>query len=371
MAPVCCAPFFKTPTALLMHTEGSAVFRAISVFIFILAIACTGCGSNSTTNRSNSAGGNKTITVYSPHGKYLEGDIKTRFEAAHPGYTVEFLDMGGGEILTRINAEKERPRADVWFGGSPSDFKRAETAGLLEAYTPEWTKNLPSDAKSPTGGWVATFRTPELIMYNSKKVSAVDAPKNWDDLLDPKWKGKIVIRDVRPSSTMKTIFGSLLLRAESIDKGFDFLKKLDANTGSYAANPQVMYDQLNADGPYAITLWNLADALLLKSDRYPSFDYVIPPETAVLVEPIAIIKNAPNSEGAKMFHDFVNSPEQLILMAQERHRLPARTDLPPEKLPAWMKDLKLTPMKIDWDQYDRNIDEWIARWDSEIKGKNK
>lgn len=347
------------------------VLVRLILLAFTLAFLLAACGSGSSTS-GGGAPENKTIVVYSPHGKFLEGDIKTRFEAAHPGWTVEFLDMGGGEIFTRVNGEKDRPRADVWWGGSPGDFKRADALGLLEPYAREWTQGLPEDAIGHS--WVATFRTPEVIMYNAKKIGAGEAPKTWDELIDPKWKGRIVIRDVRPSSTMKTIFGALILREQkktgNLEAGFDFLKKLDANTGTYAANPQVLYDLLEADGPYAVTAWNLADALLLKSRNLP-FEYVIPPETPVPVEPIAIIKNSPNPKGAKTFHDFVNSPEQLILMAKERHRLPARTDLPAEQLPEWMKNIKITPMDLDWEALDKNINEWIARWDAEIKAKNK
>lgn len=302
----------------------------------------------------------------------MEGEIKQRFEAAHPDLTVQFLDMGGGEILTRIRAEKERPGADVWWGGSAGDFNRAEAEGLLEPYAPDWTKNLPDDAKSPSGAWVATFRTPEVIMYNTKNVKPGELPATWDDLLDPKWKGRIVIRDVRASAGMKTVFGALIIReqsrAGSIDAGFDFLRKLDANTGFYAANPEVLFQTLSGDR-YALTIWNQVDALLEKDKGRP-FGYVIPEDTAVLVEPIALVKNAPNPSGAKLFHDFVNSPEQLLFMARENHRLPTRADLPQDQLPEWMKDMKLKPMKLDWAYLDKNVDKWIARWDAEIKGKH-
>ena len=89
----------------------------------------------------------------------------------------------------------------------------------------------------------------------------------------------------------------------------------------------------------------------------------------VNVEPIALIKNNPNPEGAKLFYDFVNDPEQLVLMAHERDRIPARTDIPREKLPESMRDLKLDPMKFDAAEFDKNIEEWMARWDAEVKGK--
>lgn len=318
--------------------------------------------------------GPRNIVVYSPHGQWLEGDVKRRFEAANPGWTVDFLDLPGGTILERVQREKERPRADVWWGGSVLDFRKAEDLELLDAYRPELSRVLPQGAFSLGAKWNATFRTPAVIMFNSEKVKKEELPTEWTGLLDAKWKGKILVRDVRPSTTMRTIFCSIIAqenrKAGNDSAGFDWLKKLDANTGSYAGTPQIMYDQLKGPGPLSATLWNLADALLLKSQGYP-FDYVIPAGAPVPVEPIALIKGAPNPEGAKKLYDFINDPEQLILMANERFRLPARTDLPTEKLPAWMREMNLKPGDVDWAVIDKNMDEWIARWDAEIKGKNK
>lgn len=330
----------------------------------VAAMALSGCGGGSST---------KAVKVYSPHGKHLQGDIKTRFEAAHPGWTVEFQDMGGATILAKVAAEKALPRADVWWGGAPSDFNQAEAQGLLAVYAPEWVKALPAEAKSANGAWAATFRSPLLIMYNSKKLKKEDAPTDWEFLTNNKWKGRIVIRDVKPSTTMKTAWGALILRANALEKkedaGFDFLKMLDANTGAYAADPQALNELLASEKTnYALTIWTLADAPLLKDRGYP-FEFIFPPEVPVVLDSIALIKGGPNPEGAKLFHDFVNSPEQLLLMAKERHRIPMREDLPKEQLPAWMKELKVTPMKIDWAAFAKNIDAWIARWDTEIKGK--
>jgi iron(III) transport system substrate-binding protein len=348
--------------------SGKVVRSRVFHFTFLIFnCLIAGCGNSSNGTASPSKSAPSAIVIYSPHGAELEGDVKKRFEAAHPEYTVQFLDLGGGEILAKLKAEQQQPRADVWWGGSPVDFNRAEAAGLLDPYAPEWTRNLPEDAKSPAGAWVATFRTPEVIMYNANVLKREEVPDTWDGLLDPKWKGKIVIRDVRASATMKTIFGSLILRAENVDAGFEFLRKLDANTGAYAANPQVLYDYMKS-GRCPVTLWNMADALLQKSFGYP-FEYVIPRDAIVPVEPIALIKGGPNPTGAKLFHDFVNTPAQLILMARERNRLPARTDISVDQLPEWMRNLKLEPMKIDWSVLDKNLEKWIARWDSEIKGK--
>src|ERR1043165_136914 len=341
-------------------------WRAILAASVISAalVGSPGCGDNANS---------QTIVIYSPHGKYLEKEMKSRFEAEYPGWTVVFQDMSGATILPRVSAEKTNPQASLWWGGSPGDFKRAEAEGLLEAYVPAWAGSLPAQAKSATGGWTATFLTPEIIMFNPKKLPRDEVPTDWDGLIDPKWKGHLAIRDVRASTGMTLIFGALILREKqrpgSIDAGFDFLKKLDANTGAYAAQPDILYDMLEKEGPYLLSPWNLPDVLNLKKTVGRSLDFVLPKETMVNVEPIALIKNGAAPAGAKLFYDFVNRPEQLAAMAQLFDRIPARTDIPPEKLPESMRDLKLNVMKLDMDDFDRNIEEWMHRWDTEIKGK--
>ena len=346
-----------------------AIRKLFAPVLFVGVLLSTGCGNSSNSGASSAT---HAIVIYSPHGAELEGDVKKRFEAAHPEFTVNFLDLGGGEILQKLRAEQGQPRADLWWGGSPADFNRADEAGLLDTYRPEWAKNVPDDSKSADGSWIGTFRTPEVIMYNSDKLKRDDVPTSWDGLLDPKWKGKIAIRDVRGSATMKTIFGALIYRdmqrTGNVDAGFEFLKKLDANTaGAYVAGPEFLYKALTT-GRYELTLWNLADARLQERLGY-HFEYVIPKEAIVPVEPMAPVKGGPNPAGAKVFFDFVNSPEQLVLLARERDRLPVRTDVDQSQLPDWMRELKLEPLKIDWSVLDKNLEKWIARWDAEIKGK--
>jgi iron(III) transport system substrate-binding protein len=332
----------------------------------VVLVCLAGCGGDDARA--------KTVIVYSSHGKFLQGDIKQRFEAAYPQYRLEFQDIPGGGIFNKVLYEKSNPQADVWFGGSAADFNRAESEGLLEPYAPSWADKLPPGARSLSGAWVATFVSPSLIMYNRNKVGADEVPRTWEGLLDPKWKGRVAIRDVKPSATMRTVFGALiareLQRAGNVEAGFDFLKKLDANTGVYASNPTILNDYLKGDNAYALTIWTIADAPLLKSQGLP-FEWVFPDPTPMPVEPLALLKNARNPEGAKAFHDFVNSPEQLVLMARERFRIPARTDLPAEQLPDWIKALKITPMPVDWDILQKNTDEWIDRWDREVKNARR
>src|SRR5688572_21575490 len=121
------------------------MFKTILLCVVLILLA--GCGGGDEARK-------KTVVVYSSHGKFLQDDLKQRFESAHPQYTLVFQDIPGGEIFSKVLYEKDNPQADVWFGGSAADFNRAESEGLLEPYAPEWTAKLPAGSKSATGAWV-------------------------------------------------------------------------------------------------------------------------------------------------------------------------------------------------------------------------
>ncbi|MCW8132110.1 MAG: extracellular solute-binding protein [Planctomycetota bacterium] len=346
--------------------------RPLRSFIVFLAaaLAATGCGGGKPDAKPSEK---KVVVVYTPHGD-LGIEIKKAFEAAHPEITAQVIDMSGGNLLSKIRAEKDRPACDVWWGGATTDFKKAEKDGLFEPYAPDWAAHLPEGAKSPTGGWNGTYLSPEAIMFNEQKLKKEDVPDTWEGLLDPKWKGKIVIRDVRASATMKTIFGAIVYkewkRTGKEDDGFAFLEKLHANTGKYAPTPEVMFSDLaGAESPYQLAPWNQFDAIGRKVNHGLPFGYVIPKETPVIVEPIALIKGGPHPAEAKLFYDFVTSQEQLLMAAKKYFRVPARGDLPKDQLPEWMRSFDLVPMKIDWDEFDQRIEGWIARWQDEIRVK--
>ncbi|NIW75042.1 MAG: iron ABC transporter substrate-binding protein, partial [Gemmatimonadetes bacterium] len=79
-------------------------------------------------------------------------------------------------------------------------------------------------------------------------VSAEAAPADWDDLLDERWRGQIVLRDPLASGTMRTIFGMVLARSVeetgSPEAGFDWLRRLDGQTKEYVFNPTLLFEKL-------------------------------------------------------------------------------------------------------------------------------
>jgi hypothetical protein len=148
----------------------------------------------------------------------------------HPGIDLQWDDMGSTEVLDRVRAERDNPQADVWFGAPAELFERAAREGLLEAYTPTWADAVPAEAHDSAGFWYGTYLTPEVIGYNSDAVTAAEAPRDWDDVLDPRWKGKLIIRDPVASGGMRAIFGAILERSVAATgttaAGWNWLRRL-------------------------------------------------------------------------------------------------------------------------------------------------
>ncbi len=336
-------------------------------WLIVVALAqFAACSSNNTK---------RTLTIYSPHGKEMLSAFEKQFESAHPDIDVRWLDMGSQDAYDRIRTERSNPQADIWWGAPLTTFSKAEAESLLESYTPSWTSNIADENRSAHNFWYGTFATPEVIMYNNRLLKSEDAPKDWDDLLDPKWKDKVIIRYPLASGTMRIIFSALIQRESArtgnIDSGFEWLRKLDANTKTYAADPTQLYLKI-AREEGVVTLWNLPDVMIqTKINGYP-FGYEIPRSgTPMITDCIAIVRGTKHRKDAELFYEFVTSKEALVQQATEYFRIPTRSDIPKENLPEWIRSLQIIPMKIDWTSLEANEKSWMKRWDDEVKGKGK
>jgi iron(III) transport system substrate-binding protein len=324
------------------------------------------------------AGDDRTVlTIYSPHGKDLLEHYERQFEAANPTVDVQWVDMGSQEVLDRVRAEAANPQADLWFGAPAEVFERAAREGFLDAYTPTWAAAVPAEARDSANLWYGTYLTPEVIAYNSEAVTAAEAPKDWDEVLDPRWKGKIVIRDPIASGSMRAIFGAILARSiaqtGSTAAGWDWLRRLDASTREYTLNPTILYQKLGRQEG-VISLYNMPDIATLERRTRIPVKYVIPASgTPLLVDAIAIVKGAPHPEQARAFYEFVTTPAALRFAADSLLRIPAREDIPVDSLPEWIREAKtsIKPMAIDRRLLADSLDAWMTYWDSNVRNRGK
>lgn len=350
----------------------------ISITIICLLAFITAC-SNSTNNSDSSNEGDNTnddssenLTIYTAREGDVVDKVEEMFNEEHPEIDLEILTMGAEEIMERVRGEKDNPAGDFWWGGTESTFKKATDEDLLEPYELSHDDEIEEDHKDPDNHWYGEMLLPDVIMINNEELTKEEAPKDWDDLIDSKWEDEILIRDVLPSGTMRTIYSAMIYKEDPEDpeKGYEWLNKLDANTKEYSDDPTNLYLGL-ARQLGTVSVWNLQDILLQANENNQPFDYVYPESGApILVDGAGIIKDAENKENAETFFEFLFESETAIELAEDTYQIPTRTDIEEDAMPEWYQELDLKEMDLDWDKLNENEDEWMEYWNNEIKNQN-
>jgi len=374
------------------YRKGKMIMRKTRIFGFLLVLmlivvaACSNSDDKDSTkeaaNGDTASDANKAEDNTSPSGKlviYTGRDeemvqgVIDQFNEKYPDIQVEFLTMGAQQILERLRGEKANPQADFWWGGTQSALMVGANEDLLHAWQPSFIDTIDTNYKDKEGRWFGEMLLPEVIMINSDLLTKETGPQDWDDLLDPKWKDQILIRGVLASGTMRTIYSSMIVRqgADTPDKGYDWLLKLDANTKEYTQDPNALYLKLTRQEG-AVSLWNLQDILLKKYTTDYPFDYIYPKSGApILVDGVAVVNNAKNLENAKLFVEFLFEKDMVTKLANDYYQIPTRSDIDQASMPEWYQELDLKTFDIDWQLMAEKEAEWMEHWDTNIKGSGK
>jgi iron(III) transport system substrate-binding protein len=264
-------------------------------------------------------------------------DIKRLFDVfnkKYPFIKTEFFNAGSARVLNRILNEARLGK--VFF--DLVSIRGVEThqlvkEGFIQPYVSPENAAYPPGFKDAKGYWVDYFDSYNVIAYNTKLVPKEYAPKNWNDLLDPRWKGKIAMDDEMYSwyAAMAVAWGRA--RAER------YMKEL-AKQDIQLRSGQTLIAQLMAAGEFHMGM-ALAHRIERMKEQGAPVEWVttLDPIT-VSLHPIGVAAKAPHANSAKLFIDFVLSKEgqQLVLAIG---RTPSRPGID-TKMQA--KNLKLFPV---------------------------
>jgi iron(III) transport system substrate-binding protein len=253
-------------------------------------------------------------------------------------------------------------------------FARGVRDSLLEPFRPTWADAIDSVGRGPGDLYFAAYETPAVIIYAREAVSSTDAPQDWDELLEPKWRGKILIRDPIASGTMRAVWGMIIEREQrrtgDTTAGFTWLRGLDANTKEYVANGTLL-DQKLVRQEGLISIWDLPDVLLNIRDGF-QLGYVFPRSGApVIPDAIGIVRGTRHRDLARQFVEYIGSVEAQLMAARQVARLPARNDLPADSLPEWTREVRARMRKadVDWSQLEAHGADWMTYWDRNVRGR--
>jgi iron(III) transport system substrate-binding protein len=243
----------------------------------------------------------------------LAEKIAKAFEARYAGVAVRVERTGAERVFQRIGQEYASKiyAADVVNSSDAAHFIVWKRDGILGPYVPEDVAKYYSAEYKDASGLFASFRVGlSVIAYNTNLVKAEEAPKSHADLLDPKWKGKLVKAHPGYSGTIMTATYQL-----SRDLGWGYFEKL--------AQQNVLQLQSSADPPKKLALGERAvqadgneyNIFQIKESGGPVEPVYATEGTPIVIGPNGIFKNAPNPNAARLFQAYCFSPEcqQLIV----------------------------------------------------------
>lgn len=226
--------------------------------------------------------------------------IAKAFEAAYPGVSMKVERSGAERIFQRIGQEYQSKiyNCDVVNSSDAAHLIIWKRDSMLASFLPEdVAKHFPKEHWDPDGMYASWRVTLSPIAYNTSQVKAEEAPKGFNDLLDPKWMGKIVKAHPGYSGTIMTATQQL-----SRDLGWSYFEKL--------AKQKVMQVQSAADPPKKVSAGErsvMADGTeymvnLLQSRGEPIEEVYAVEGTPLVTGPSAVLARAANPNAARLFY---------------------------------------------------------------------
>ena len=306
--------------------------------VMVLALSACGGGSDSGSagsgeTKTEDAGtadtgsGSKELTVYTA---FPEAEVVYYFNKfeEETGIKINYIRLSAGEMLTRVEAEKENPQATLMFGGSTDNYIAAVDKGLLEAYqSPELT-NTPENYLDPTGTWNPIYVGCIAFACNRDWFAdkGLDYPTSWEDLLKPEFQGEVIMAHPATSGTAYTVL-STLVQLKGDDQVWDYLTELNKNISQYTKSGSAAPNAV-AMGEAAIALTFSHDGLQPTAEGYP-IELSFPSDgTGYEVGAMAIIKGgkAEEMDNAKQFIDWMCSEAgQGCYAENDSFRVPTNT----------------------------------------------
>jgi iron(III) transport system substrate-binding protein len=279
-----------------------------------------------------------------------------------PDLEIQAIRLSTGELGARMLAERENPQADCIWGWAVTNMEEFIPKGMLAPYKPEGWEKIPDHFKDPAGNWVAIDLYAAAFVVNTKVMEAdnLPMPKGWKDLLDPAYKGKLIMPNPASSGTGFLQVASLLemfdpdykTKPVKENKAWDFLKELDKNMGQYIKSGSKPA-KLTAAGEYAIGCSFAFVYTSLKKKGFP-VAMVLPEEgVGYELETNALLKGAGHAEAAKKFLDWAISKSAMERYAKFKLGVTYPGIGGPADLPS-LDTINLAPMDFAWQSKNRS-----------------
>ncbi len=343
-------------------------FKLLMIALLACSLAACGGKSEEPSGGDEPTVGGGDLIIYSPNSDPLI-EVAYTFGEKY-GINVEVVSAGTGECLERISAEKDNPQGDVMYGGmNYANSYKEEYVPLFEQYVAAGDDKLPEAYQNFNG--ITTHYCLDgsaALLVNIEEYEKlglnIDDFDSYADLLQPELKGKIAMGDPANSSSAWAELTNMLLVMG--DEPYDekawewvgeFIKNLD---GVQLSSSSAIYKG-TVQGEYVVGVSYEDPCVGLLVDGATNVRLVYPSEGAVwLPAGVAIIKNAPNMDNAKLFLDWLISDEGQNEVAKTTARPvnPAIANTAKEMTPFSQINVKYEDMAL----CGSNKGAWQTRW---------
>ena len=274
--------------------------------------------------------------------------IAHAFQNKYKGIEVEVHRTGSQRVLQRVMQEATAgiKNADLIHTSDAGHFVLLKEKGLLMQYTPKGVEVFPAGFKDKNGYYFGMRATLSVIAHNPKLVSDKEAPQNWKDLLNPKWSGKLVTAHPGYSGIISTHVLALVNLY-----GWDYFRDLAKNRlhiVQSANDPAGVV--ASGERPVGV---NGAEYFYYKTQKQGNPIKIVYPKEGVplVVSPVAIAKDAPRPNAAKLFSEFIFSKESQQLLADKEGLYTGHPEVTYPADKPKLKDLKI--LSADPDELEK------------------
>lgn len=309
-----------------------------------------------------------TVMLYSSGAEDMQLGIKAAFEAEYPNVTLEYYFAGSGQIVTKLSTEMQTGAVEcdvVWLASADS-YVTWKNDGYLMKYDCPHLENVPVALKDGEDNYWTSYDV--IIMgfgYAETLCTPEEAPKTWNVLTQPEWKDNFVMPDPNTAGSTKAAVWALVNHA---DYGWDYFQKLkdnnlglESSTGN--AENRVVSQSYKAGLGCDYRFKNLID------NGTPIGFNATEDVIAICPGPIAIPKDAPNPELAKLLYDWMMHPEKgQKLAAYEYNMTIVNTET---VVPDWMTPASVLAEKaiaVDWNAMVVGVKDMLTKFDTMFKG---
>jgi iron(III) transport system substrate-binding protein len=267
--------------------------------------------------------------------------ILDAFTKTYPFVEAEFVDMTSSRLIQRINVET---LASKWLFDVVSANNLVAIADKLLPYLPPQADGIPREFKDPKGRWTGYDHNYYVLAYNTKMVSKAETPRRYEDLLDPKWKGNILMDEGDYA------WYGALIAAWGKEKADTFMKRLAGQNMQWRRGHTLLLQLVAAgEAPLGMPYANSTERFKRQGAPVDWVDTLQPIVTGLNY--VGIGAKSKNLNTAKLFVDFILSRQGQEIL-RDRGRLPARSSVEP--LSPKAHSTRLTLQHIPEEVYLRN-----------------